>query len=483
MKAILFLATLFLSFQSFACLDISSGFFNYSHVSGNDYKVTLVLYGELDDKQISNPEYYPIQISCGNDSSLNVLDTLIALPGNGYIVGPMDSIYTKNLPHSFEFIFQKVITLSPCADWQISAFGCHRYYTSTASSSDHFYTKLELNNLTVSDNSGPEFLSHPINFSCVLQQYQVHHTAYDQEGDSLAYSFYHPFSTDTSRIGYVNGYYDSLNFITSLTPITIDAYTGAIEYTASGETSNYGIKVEEWRTMNGVRTLLSTSYKDCFYAPFFVSGTYDFPVLSGMDFSHSKMYDANDTVFVITIAPNQLLSFNLNPFHVGNLNPNVWLRPDLYVVLHSKASGMNLDVYNEGTDSTYSHFTWTPTINDVRTEPHMFLVSVLTDTNLLSSSVTYLFQVTVDSSMVGLSHQESSHFDITVFPNPTSDVLHIQQDQVNDTHMLLYNMEGRLVQDFWIKETLNTIDLSDLPAGLYYLKNSQNSLVKKIIKL
>jgi hypothetical protein len=79
---------------------------------------------------------------------------------------------------------------------------------------------------------------------------------------------------------------------------------------------------------------------------------------------------------------------------------------------------------------------------------------------------------------------KSSSFDITkssaiiFYPNPVKDILHIQST-VKAT-ITLINQSGKII----LTTTLNgnkEINVSHLPAGLYYLKNTETSAVQKLI--
>lgn len=79
---------------------------------------------------------------------------------------------------------------------------------------------------------------------------------------------------------------------------------------------------------------------------------------------------------------------------------------------------------------------------------------------------------------------EDSIFDkVTVYPNPTKGELHINNVFLDKT--TVYNSLGQLVKTFTLNSsnTNNTINLSDLPKGVYYvyLINQDSAYTKKII--
>jgi len=77
--------------------------------------------------------------------------------------------------------------------------------------------------------------------------------------------------------------------------------------------------------------------------------------------------------------------------------------------------------------------------------------------------------------LVNMNHDKKITF---VYPNPANNILHI--DTNNDTQFSMLDQSGRIV----FTTTINgkgTIDVSGLSAGAYFLKNSNNNAIEKII--
>jgi hypothetical protein len=78
---------------------------------------------------------------------------------------------------------------------------------------------------------------------------------------------------------------------------------------------------------------------------------------------------------------------------------------------------------------------------------------------------------------------------VTIYPNPASEVINIQFESSTDKEISLYllDSQGRLVKTDKIEvATINkTIDLQELPAGIYYLRLTKGKLVNvyKVVKL
>ena len=78
---------------------------------------------------------------------------------------------------------------------------------------------------------------------------------------------------------------------------------------------------------------------------------------------------------------------------------------------------------------------------------------------------------------------------VTVFPNPTSEIVNIEFDTPTDEEITLYllDAQGKLVKTDKIESatTNKQINMQDLPSGLYYLRLMQGKLVNvyKVVKL
>jgi hypothetical protein len=78
---------------------------------------------------------------------------------------------------------------------------------------------------------------------------------------------------------------------------------------------------------------------------------------------------------------------------------------------------------------------------------------------------------------------------VTIFPNPTSEIINIQFEIPTDTEIdvSILDGQGRLVMTDYIEvsELNKTFNIQDLPAGIYYLKLTSGKLVNiyKVVKL
>jgi hypothetical protein len=100
-----------------------------------------------------------------------------------------------------------------------------------------------------------------------------------------------------------------------------------------------------------------------------------------------------------------------------------------------------------------------------------------TVTTVPSSATTYI-------SSVGINEEDFKQLDVTVFPNPASDLIAIQFNDLvkNNFSVDLYNVNGKLVKSSSINkgQTISYFDVEDVYSGLYFVKISNGDNVKTI---
>lgn len=77
----------------------------------------------------------------------------------------------------------------------------------------------------------------------------------------------------------------------------------------------------------------------------------------------------------------------------------------------------------------------------------------------------------------------SPEMEITIFPNPTSDLLQIQTVEFKDVHYELFDEAGRLVAQNDLSEELTSVNVAELATGHYSLVLSKHQQPLKIFKL
>lgn len=74
--------------------------------------------------------------------------------------------------------------------------------------------------------------------------------------------------------------------------------------------------------------------------------------------------------------------------------------------------------------------------------------------------------------------------EVNVFPNPVSDVLHIESTLHQDLEFNLYDISGKLIKTGMTSERLNKLNVKSIPQGVYFLNivSSEKSGTYKVLK-
>lgn len=83
-----------------------------------------------------------------------------------------------------------------------------------------------------------------------------------------------------------------------------------------------------------------------------------------------------------------------------------------------------------------------------------------------------------------LSVKELTHFDMKLYPNPATDVLHISSNEIEGVSAQLLDVQGRIIQNIGLTFGENQLNVSELNSGVYFLKlsNQTNQIeVKRIV--
>jgi gliding motility-associated-like protein len=371
----------------------------YQCLGGISYKITLTFY--RDCSGVSAPTSANISFNCSSNSGLNYSATLNKIPGTGNEVTPgCSAVPTEcNGGNGYgleEYVYEATVQLAPCNEWTMSYSSCCRNPVTNVpnNSSNSWYVEAKLNNLSAPCNSSPTFSNKPIAVICQNQNFTFNHGANDVDGDSLVYSFYAPMTSATATVNYA-GMYSYTNFLSSLTPITINPATGDINMTPTmiGSTVT-GVKVEEWREINGVPTKIGTVRRDLQLMVEFCNN--QLPKLSGMDTNLTHTYNPSDTVYFYEMCLGPTISFDINGFDADSANPSVIGNPELFdITWNNGIPGGTFNAYHNGTDSAYANFTWTPTINDVSNIPKCFTATITDEACPYNGSQTFSYCITV----------------------------------------------------------------------------------------
>jgi len=72
---------------------------------------------------------------------------------------------------------------------------------------------------------------------------------------------------------------------------------------------------------------------------------------------------------------------------------------------------------------------------------------------------------------------------LSIFPNPSDDIINIEFENINNATIEIYNISGRLVFSKVLNSKVEKIDITDLSEGIYFIKVRQekNVIVEKLI--
>ena len=87
----------------------------------------------------------------------------------------------------------------------------------------------------------------------------------------------------------------------------------------------------------------------------------------------------------------------------------------------------------------------------------------------------------IDCTTTSLNEENGTDFGFNIYPNPVSALLEIELSEIANKEFELFNVYGNIVLRGELKSQKNSIDLSWLPANVYFLKiNNKTSKILKI---
>lgn len=379
----------------------------YRCLGGNDYKITVSFYRDCSGAAAPTSGVL-VNFKCNTDPSKTFTSTLYMVPGSGIEVTPgCSAVPTKcSYINGFnnygiqEYVFEGQVTMPPCSEWEI-------YYSSSArnpittvpnNTGNSWFITAFLNNYLAPCNSSPTFSNKPIGIVCTNQFNCFNHGASDiNPQDSLVYSFYSPFTSNINTTVTYASPWTYTNFLTSSTPITIDQESGTICFTPTiNLTTLTGIKVMEYRKINGVYTHIGTVYRDIQLK---VDDCLNkIPTLSGMDTLNTHTYKATDTIYKMEVCyeQNKVISFDINGFDQDTFNIGNAGHPERYNIKWNNGIPQgNFQVINNNSDSAYAHFSWAIQPSDIKNLPRCFTATVRDEACPYNGSQTFAYCLTV----------------------------------------------------------------------------------------
>ncbi len=113
-------------------------------------------------------------------------------------------------------------------------------------------------------------------------------------------------------------------------------------------------------------------------------------------------------------------------------------------------------------------------------EHHFILLCFKNDYN----SLYYQDYSDPNCDLISMIQEENiNHSDIEIFPNPVANIFTIENSQNRELFLEIFNSKGQRVKAIMKTENRNSINISDLNAGLYFIKISENGVQIKTLKL
>lgn len=105
----------------------------------------------------------------------------------------------------------------------------------------------------------------------------------------------------------------------------------------------------------------------------------------------------------------------------------------------------------------------------------------------VSTDATYSFEATADRDLVAnftyLSVNETSVINVNIYPNPASDYISIEGEDIQD--VTIYDISGRTLMTVEFRNNVQNINISDLNSGVYFLniRTQEGSMIERIVKM
>lgn len=473
----IFIVSSILCFQSYNgfASHFMAGQITYKWVSGNTYKFTLKLYQDCNGVEFLNNEVLKVLPAVnGSDSTiiLNFIDTndiTIVCPGqvsvcqdagSGYPYGVREWIYegTQSLPPLGGNNVYVIAHGRPARNDNISTID----KTPPCDERTGWYIKTTLNpDLNPKPNS-PEFLNSPIGFIPLNKPYTYNHNVYDVDGDSLVFSLTECLSSDWNTnppietVCYIAPY-NATYPMSSSTPFLINSKTGEISFNPNinNQAGIMAILVEEYRNgvkIGEVRRDVQLTVQSC---------DNELPEIQpwGNDSTDTTIYAGTNYCFYFRATDADFLESDHNKDLVAlsitsGIPGGTWSNPS------------PAHIFNTGT------YCWTPTCNDVRSQPYLITVIANDFACFLPGLTTKTFEIYVKE------------------PDPIKPKLLCVSDVNNDTNLeITWEMPERTItgEQYYVNRAINingpyqTIDTISNIGQLVFTDNTSGLSPKNTI--
>lgn len=376
----------------------------YTHVSGNTYTVTLVIYGDCAGGAFPNLLNSTADVRVLNGSSLYTTVTLLKQnPTAGTEVTPVCpsqigntkcTSLTNTIPGVKQFTYSRNVTLNTTSsNWRFRFEGVMTGGASagrsgsitnigTAPTNGLMTLEATLNNTNTS-NSSPTYTTIPTPFFCINKAGSYNPGTIDANGDSLTYSLV-PGLYQTSTVTYLTGYSATSPLAAATGTFNFSAQTGQLNFTPNlVQQSLVVTQVNEYR--NGV--LVGTSMREM---TFVVINNCNNNPPGGIitNNNNGTVFNAGKSIKICKSKGS--LTFTINATDQDNDSVNI--------VANGIPTGATFTVTNNNTTSASGAFSW----------------------NLTTAAAgTYNFFITYTDYGCPLASKQTVAYTVQVLPDPT----------------------------------------------------------------
>lgn len=369
----------------------------YTHVSGNTYNITLVIYGDCSGAAFSNLIGASALVDVYNGSNLYTQVTLLQQsPTTGTEVTPVCASQINNtacnggtLPGVKKFTYSRNVTLNTTSSgWRFrftgnlgstSSAGRSSSITNISNSTGSSIMNLEatLNNLNGA-NSSPTYTTIPTPFFCINKAANYNPGTVDANNDSLAYSLVAGL-TPTGTVTYLTGYSATSPLAATTGTFNFSNTTGQLAFTPNLVQRSLVVnRVEEYK--NGV--LVGTSMREM---TFVVLNNCSNNPPGGSLSNNNGGTIVNNGLGLVACQSVGNLSFKINPTDLDNDN--------ITMSVAGLPAGAGISITGNGTSAPSAQFTWN--ISNAAPGAYNFFVTYVDNGCPLSSKQTLAYTITV----------------------------------------------------------------------------------------
>jgi gliding motility-associated-like protein len=339
-----------------------------SNTADGVYRVTLIIYKACEwgpngtAIDLSPTEYVNFASSCVPGFSWGILggppDTLDQLCPNFAPVNTCRT-YDSPWPAFVRKVYDTIVTLPPCTDWEISWSSGSRnagIQNLVNPSGQNIYVSATLNNAFRLVNNTPRFLADPIPYICVNQYSLFLNNPFDPDNDSIRTSNEQPLNTGPGApIPYAGGFSLS-NPVASSTsnPYSVSPTTGVASFTPTLQGKFVlAFQAKEYDRATGtelssVRRDVQVAILDCQAGPPSIDST-------PQSLTGAGLVTLNTGEKYVVGCPGVPMTFDVHS--QSNSMSNT-----VYMVANNALTipGSSFTVSNQGTNIPVGTFSWTP---------------------------------------------------------------------------------------------------------------------------